>query len=518
MLETLRQLKLAEDDGASHFEPTQPGMQATSAAASTLVTESGRVSSLAQPPRTGTEESSIAVLPFQSLSPDPEDGYLAAGLASEVIRALTGVPGLRVAPQLASFRLEQASDPVEVAKTLNTRYVVVGNLRRAGGRLRVTVELLDAIEERVAWAQSYDRLMTDIFALQEDISKAIVSSLGGHFIRAVTDFAYRTPTQHLDAWGLVRKAYHIWNYEFSPQSVPQAMSMLRRAMELDPDYASAHAYLAMYLMQTILHGVSRNPESDFAEAVAAAERACELAPQEPEVLACCSLVWLQNSLYEKAVQCLKRAIQVAPFDLVSWGYLALAHACAGGPKEVLEAHRILTQLIADAPDHPSLPYWLGFLTTTNLRLDRIEEALDTGRRCVELQPGYTFHQVLLAEALCRSGQTDESGRVLAAIQQYSPGFTLGHFETICMGITRSAATIEKICGCVKPCNPPLPMKEVTNHVLLPAVRVRRSRRRVEISGRPRLFTRWQPGRRGCDGRQSAAHPARSRARREVFFR
>ena len=108
MLEMLRQLKLAEDDGASHFEPTQPGMQATSAAASTLVTESGRVSSLAQPPRTGTEKSSIAVLPFQSLSPDPEDGYLAAGLASEVIRALTGVPGLRVAPQLASFRLEQA--------------------------------------------------------------------------------------------------------------------------------------------------------------------------------------------------------------------------------------------------------------------------------------------------------------------------------------------------------------------------------------------------------------------------
>ena len=440
----LRQLCLAEENAAVPLESAQPATPSWSAPAAAAPT-----SAPAQPPRAGTEKSSIAVLPFQSLSPDPEDSYLAAGLASEVIRALIGVPGLRVAPQLASFRMTQASDPGQVARTLNTRYVVTGSLRRAGGRLRVSVELLDAIEERVAWARSYDRQMADIFALQEDISKAIVSSLGGHLIRAVTDFAYHTPTHHLDAWGLVRKAYHIWNYEFSPQSVAQAMSMLRRALELDPDYASAHAYLAMYLMQTILHGISRNPAGDCAEAVEAAERACQLAPQTPEVLACCSLVWLQSGLYEKAVQCLNRAIGIAPFDLVSWGYLGLAHSSAGGPKEVLEAYRILTQLIADAPDHPSLPYWLQFLTIATLRLDRIEEAVDAGRRSVELQPGYTFSQVLYAEALCRSGQCEESRRVLATIQQYSPGFTLGHFEAICIGFTRSTAIIEQICGCVK---------------------------------------------------------------------
>jgi serine/threonine protein kinase len=107
------------------------------------------------PPATGTERTSIAVLPFSSVAADPEDGYLASGLASEVIRALTGVPGLRVAPQGASFRLgEQASDPMTVARMLNTRYVVTGTVRRAGPRLRVVVELVDAIEERVAWAQT----------------------------------------------------------------------------------------------------------------------------------------------------------------------------------------------------------------------------------------------------------------------------------------------------------------------------------------------------------------------------
>src|SRR5205807_878631 len=108
----------------------------------------------------------------------------------------------------------------------------------------------------------------------------------------------------------------------------------------------------------------------------AAEKACELAPSDPEVLECCSLVWLQNSMYERAAQCLKRAVQIAPFDLVAWGYLGLAYGTAGEEAEVREAYRILTKLIADAPDHPSLAYWLQFLTSACLRLDRYEEAVN----------------------------------------------------------------------------------------------------------------------------------------------
>lgn len=227
------------------------------------------------------------------------------------------------------------------------------------------------------------------------------------------------------------------------------MPCFARTLELDPGYASAHAYLSMYLMQTVLHGISQQPQADWAEAITAGERACDLGPNESEVLASCSLVWLQNGQYEKAVQCLNRAVQIAPFDLVAWGYLGLAHASAGGEKEVLEAHRILSQLLADAPDHPSVPYWLQFITVANLRMDRNEDAINTARRSVELQPGYTFHQVFYAEALCRGGHKEESLKVLSAIQTYSPGFTLEHFEKICLGFTRSAAIAEKMCGCIK---------------------------------------------------------------------
>ena len=158
--------------GVTEGDTTQPMPAVSAQAFAARPGESSSFAGVKQPPAAGSEKSSIAVLPFSSLSQDPEDGYLAAGLASEIIRALIGVPRLRVAPQLASFRLGDQSDPRAVARVLNTRYVVSGTLRRAGDRLRVAVELIDAIQEIVAWTQVYDRRMTDIFDLQEEISKS----------------------------------------------------------------------------------------------------------------------------------------------------------------------------------------------------------------------------------------------------------------------------------------------------------------------------------------------------------
>jgi tetratricopeptide (TPR) repeat protein len=157
-------------------------------------------------------------------------------------------------------------------------------------------------------------------------------------------------------------------------------------------------------------------------------------------------VWLLNSQYEKAVQCLKRAVQVTPLDLVAWGYLGLAHGTAGGEAELKEAHRILTRIIADAPDHPSIPYWLQFLTSANLRLGQYEEAIKAGRRCVEMQPGYTLQNYLLAEALCRTGQTEEAKRVLDSVPQYNPNFTLPHFEKVVLAICRKPEILDQFCG------------------------------------------------------------------------
>jgi serine/threonine protein kinase len=407
-------------------------------------------SSLSGPPTIGSERASIAVLPFNSLSRDPEDSYLAAGLASELVSALTGLNGLRIAPQVAAYREhERGADPIAVSRTLNTRYVLTGSLRRGGDRIRVGAELTDGVAEAVVWTKSYDRLGEDIFEIQEDIARLIVKSVGGHLIRAATDFAFHTPTDNLDAWGLLRKAYHIWNYQFSVEGVRTAIDLSRRAVALDPDYSSALANLSTYLIQSVIHSISTAPEADRAESMAAADRAIELAPQDPEVLAAASIVLIHTGQYERAVVNLRRAVRVAPYDLVPWGYLAFAHACAGERAQLEECSRVLRHLIADAPDHPSLAYWHQFLAIASLRTEDFETAIESAGKAVELQPGFVFNQVFLGEALCRVQRQEEARQVVASIRLYNPAFTMSAFEHVALACSRNQEYVEQLCANVR---------------------------------------------------------------------
>ena len=407
-------------------------------------------SSLSGPPTIGSERASIAVLPFSSLSRDPEDGYLAAGLASELVSALTGLNGLRIAPQVAAYREhERGADPIAVSRTLNTRYVLTGSLRRGGDRIRVGAELTDGVAEAVVWTKSYDRLGEDIFEIQEDIARLIVKSIGGHLIRAATDFAFHTPTDNLDAWGLLRKAYHIWNYQFSVEGVRTAIDLCRRAVALDPGYSSALANLSTYLIQSVIHSISTTPEADRAESMAAADRAIELAPQDPEVLAAASIPLIHTSQYERAVVNLRRAVRVAPYDLVPWGYLGFAHACAGERPQLDECSRVLRHLIADAPDHPSLAYWHQFLSIASLRTEDFETAIESAGKAVELQPGFVFNQVFLGEALCRVQRKEEARQVVASIRLYNPAFTISAFEQVALACCRKQEHVEQLCANVR---------------------------------------------------------------------
>ncbi|HXR97534.1 MAG TPA: protein kinase [Terriglobales bacterium] len=404
------------------------------------------------PPALGSEAASIAVLAFRSLSPAEDDQYLAAGLAAEIQGALTGVPGLRLAPLVASLRPhEPDADPLAAASALDTRYVVSGTLRRAGERVRVSVELADTHSRRALWTHNYDRRLTDIFAVQEDISKAVVAALGGEIIRATTEFAHRTPTDSLDAFGLVRKAYHLWNYEFSLAGVAQALELLRRATELDPQYAAARGYLGVYLITIINNCMSGDLDADRREALESAALACKLAPEDPSVLECAALVWLHTSQYEKAVHCLKRAVRVAPFDLVAWGYLAFAYACAGAERERAEARTILHRLIGDAPDHPSAAFWHEFLAIACLRLgsEYLEEAALHGQRAVEMQPGFVFNQIFAAEALARLGRVSEARALLATVPAYNPYMTMASAETVALATCRSLPAVEQLCGTIR---------------------------------------------------------------------
>lgn len=402
-------------------------------------------SNFAQPPTAGRETISIAVLPFRSLSAEQEDVYMAMGIGSEINSALSRVPGVRVASHLSTYRYRGNDIPElgQIASDLNIRYVLTGSLRRGVNRIRVIVELADALAGTVLWSRTYDRDVEDLFAVQEEIATAIVRATGGELIRAGSERADKASPDQLDAWGLVRKAYHFWNYGFHPAGIGDSLNLLRRAVQLDPNYANAHAFLGLYLIEKVALLMSENPEGDRAEAQAAVDRAFELAPNDTEVLENAGLVWCHCGLWERAVHGLRRAVEIAPFNLVAWGYLGFVLGCGGQTtRTATEGDRILTKLIADTPEHPSVPYWYFFKAMACVRLSHFEEAVTCASRCVELHPQFYMARFILANALGHVGRYDEARAEMTATLAINPYVSEASAKRECEVIARDAELAE----------------------------------------------------------------------------
>jgi serine/threonine protein kinase/tetratricopeptide (TPR) repeat protein len=396
---------------------------------------------LTSPPEPGSARTSLAVLPFQSLSDDKDDMYMATGIALEIASALSGVPDIRIASHLASFKFQGPHvDLAEVARALNIRYVLTGSLRRAGDRVRILAELSDATAGTQIWSRKFDRTLEDLFTLQEEIAGAIVSATGGQLIRAASEDASYARPESLDAWGLLRKAYHFWNYSFSPAGLDEGLSLLRQAVKIDPHYANAHAFLGMYLVERVIHAFTADKEPERLEARAAVELALELAPGDPAVLENVGLVFLHCALWERAVTALRRSVQIAPFNLVSWGYLGLTLGWGGDKPDIMESRKILQRLISATPDHPSLPYWLYFLSGTAAHEGRFEEAAAHARRTLDLHPYFFIARAAYANALGALGQRDAALEAWQGVQAINPGFTPAHYRE---EITMIARTKER---------------------------------------------------------------------------
>jgi serine/threonine protein kinase/tetratricopeptide (TPR) repeat protein len=386
---------------------------------------------------------SIAVLPFRCLSTDQEDVYTAEGIATEIVTALSGVPGLRVASQLAAARFqESATDLRVIAENLKVRYLLTGSLRRAGNRIRLIAELSDAAEDRVVWTRTYSRALEDIFALQEEIARAVVGAAGGQILRLRAEEASRVSVELLDAAGLVRKAYHFWNHAFHVDGVQESLDLLRRAVQMDPKYAPAHAHLGFYLNERVMVFISPDREADRAECKAAADRAFELAPGDPEVLECVGLTWFCTGQHQKAVPALRRAVEIAPLNLVAWGYLAMTLGWGGDEREVAEAQEILDRLIAETPDHPSLPYWYYFKAGACFRMGDYERAAACARKTYELQPRYIITKLALANALGALGKLEEARAAWNETLAVNPNITQAAFMETILAIARTPERAE----------------------------------------------------------------------------
>ena len=234
----------------------------------------------AQPARRA--EASIAVLPFANLSADKENEYFSDGLAEEIINALTHVRGLKVTARTSAFAFRGENQDIrKIAETLNVRTILEGSVRRAGSRIRVMAQLINAADGYHLWSERYDAEMADVFAVQDEIASAIAGALKLKLSAELAENRRHIPT--LPAFEALLKGRH-YQFDGTPEGLERSKEYFENAIALDPEYALAHAALATYYWALAFNGLRPAREvMDLARV--AAMKALELDPSLPEAQA-----------------------------------------------------------------------------------------------------------------------------------------------------------------------------------------------------------------------------------------
>ncbi len=367
------------------------------------------------------DKPSLAVLPFVNMSPDADQEFFSDGISEDIITALSKFRSLFVIARNSAFSFKgQSIEVKEIGRKLGVRYVVEGSVRRAGNRVRVTAQLIDAIADTHLWAESYDRDLDDIFAVQDEVTHAIVTAIEPTLGSAERDRAHRKPTESLDAWEGYQRG--LWNiYRFAAQENTEAQSFFRRAIELDPNFAPAHAGLAYAIYLSVLLGFGADPASAPGEARAAAQRALTLDGDDAVAHAVVGRVHMMIGEHDAAIAACETAVALNPNLAMAHFGLGAALTYSGRYEEgIVEAD----EAIRLSPRDPMLWAFLNIKAAANLATERYEEGLELAR-AAQRQPNAGIwayvHEVVALVHLDRIG---EARQALERVRAIKPDFDL----------------------------------------------------------------------------------------------
>jgi TolB-like protein/Tfp pilus assembly protein PilF len=366
----------------------------------------------AEPARAHPPDSrpSIAVLPFENQSGDPEQQYFSDGITQDIITELARDRSLLMMARNSCFRFRGPSvDIAKVRRELNVSYVVEGSVRKAGNRLRITAQLIDARTQSHLWAERYDREMEDIFAVQDEVAHAVAATLEGRIAASGAEHARRTPTKDWVAYDYFLQGRECVN----DYRLEQADSFFVQAIELDPSYAQAHAWRAIALSITYLID---ERQKTLDEASTSALRALALNENDAWSHSAMGLVALRRRQLDLAGQHFDRAFVLNPNDVNTAGDRAQWLLFVGRLDEALSCIELALRR------DPYPPTWAGEVHGHILyHLKRYDEAI-VALRSVHAQVFWV--PCFLAAAYAQAGRRDDAGRELANLQYLKPGASL----------------------------------------------------------------------------------------------
>ncbi len=364
---------------------------------------------------------SVAVLPFTNLNHDREEDYFADGVSEDITTALSKNRWLSVVARNPAFAFRDSNDSVRsIGEQLRADYIVTGNVRKAGTRFRITVQVADTATEQSIWSERFDRDMVDIFDLQDEISDLVASRIESELGLTERRKAERRPRKNLGAWDLYQLGT-VEFYKFTPESNQRAQELMRQAIALDPDFASAYSRLAYAIVLNMVYFDAATEAAMMDEALAMAQRAIVLDHQDANAHFTIGRVHLARREYEQAINALELALELNPCLAVSYCGLGDSLAYEGRLDEAIEQFEIAIKL---SPHDPFRWAFYSYRALAHLFRGQFQDAVQWARRSVQIPNAQYWARAHLAAALGHLGDEEQARAAVDDLMKVKPEFSV----------------------------------------------------------------------------------------------
>jgi adenylate cyclase len=366
------------------------------------------------------DKPSIAVLPFANMSGDPDQKHFADGITEDIVTALAKTPKLFVVDRDSTLKYkDEAYDSKHVGREQGVQYLLEGSVRRGGNRLRISAKLIEAASGHHVWAERYDRVVDDVFALQDEITREIIVALQVKLTDGERARIFARGTKNFGAWELIFQASGLMN-NHDKEDTAEACRLIEKALQIDEHYALAHTYLGWAYWMEAHDGWTDTPEKSLDLALEAARRAQAIDPDNGDVHPLLAVIHVSNRDYDQAEEEIEKATSLGPNNSKAFSIAAVVANFCGNPAQAVT---LMKQAMRLCPVHYA--WYPGSLAEAYLLLGELDNAESACRTALACDPDYTHAKVTLAVTLAKMGRLDEAHAAADDIVRIDPNFSIG---------------------------------------------------------------------------------------------
>jgi adenylate cyclase len=360
------------------------------------------------------------------MSGDPEQEYFADGMVEEITTALSRFKWLFVIARNSSFTLKgKAVDVKEVGRTLGVRYILEGSVRKAAGKVRIAGQLIDAVTGAHIWADRFERDLTDVFALQDEVTVAVVSAIEPKLVQTEIAMAARRRPENLTAYDFYLRALP-QSYLATREGLAEAIRLAHRALELHPRFGGAATLVGLCHMRNVIFGYADDPQFDRREAVRLSRLALSLDDSDPDTLAAAATISaFMIGDCESEIEMADRAVALNPNSFGAWSARGWVCRAAGQQQEAVQSfERAIRVNPMDPLLHRSSFVGMGIAL---IELRRFDEAIVAGKKAQRQKSSFGPAYCCLASAFAHLGREAEAREAVARLLEFDPAFTISAF-------------------------------------------------------------------------------------------